>query len=41
MISDNTIDFDMIIGKNVIQQDALTISRNDINLDKYQNDCKK
>lgn len=41
MISDNSIDFDMIIDKDAIEKGTLTISRNDVKLDKYQNDCKK
>lgn len=40
MINDNSTNFDMIIGTDVIHQDILTISLNDIKINEFQNYSK-
>lgn len=40
VINDNSIDFDMIIGTDVIHQDVLTICGNYVKINKYQKALK-
>lgn len=38
MINDISIDFDMVINTNFTHQSVITISVNDVKINKYQND---